>query len=146
MNERLQFEQQKNVDLQRMIEKVSPVSFTSYDLSADGFWKLLFDYEFFWAVVSKLRMFAPRPFDWRDALSRARLFEISDRIKWEQEFNPDRTAIIVAKSLRLIRRREPAEASRALEMLLSIAAGVHQELLQAAENRIRQLEQIPAFE
>jgi hypothetical protein len=116
LNQRLLFEQQKSRDLQQLVEKVTSINFSS--LTEDRFWKLLFDYDYFWQAVEILRHMIGSPAEWRTLASNTRLAPILERIVPEQDRNPDRTALVIAKTFRLLRRYEPSVASSMVADLL----------------------------
>lgn len=99
--DQLTFEQQKARDLQDFAAKEGLLDFN--DFSTDAHWKLLYDYEYFWKVVSLIASEFSSPQAWRDELIRTGNQEIETNIGWEQPKNIGRTRLYVAKALRLFR-------------------------------------------
>jgi len=108
--EQLEFEQQKAIELQRILTEKGILDFEKYNLQADGHWKLLYDYDYFWNVVSLIQKVFSTPLEWQRELMRCGLTSVVERISWEQIYEGSRTKILVAKSLRVIRRFESWQA------------------------------------
>lgn len=102
----LEFERQKAKELQDLLTDKGVVNFGSYDFTSDAHWKLLFDYDYFWSVVSLIKGGFRTPRMWHDELKRCGLSSVTNRISWEQMEEESRTRPIIAKCLRVVRRFE----------------------------------------
>ncbi|MGA9767848.1 MAG: hypothetical protein WBV94_02335, partial [Blastocatellia bacterium] len=111
--DQLTFEQQKAKDLQSLMAREGGTDFD--DLSTDPHWKLLFDYNYFWIVVSIITKAFNSPQSWRNELERIGIAEVVNRIQWDQLKNLDRTHLYVAKSMRVFRQFESAGYQKFLD-------------------------------
>ena len=140
LNERLVFEQHKARDLARIVTSQGQIDFESYDLDADGHWKLLFDYEYFWRAVKVFATEMAEPANWRKWLEALRLDQISSRISVTQDYNSERTEVFVAKTLRVLRMYElESGPQRYATIVQHLPYALHRELSEFAAERARQL-------
>ncbi len=98
--ERLRFEQQKARELSRLLAVNGVLDLSTFDWTSDGYWKLLFDYDYFWKAVEMLVDTFVDGDVWRAHLIRSGLTEIEERIAWNQISS---SSTGVAKTLRFIR-------------------------------------------
>ena len=103
-NERLAFESQKAKDLQELLGSAGVTDFSRIDLSADGHWKLLFDYDYYWKVADIFAEQFSSPASWLSFLTRIGLESLVSRIDFSQVTNKGRTGFYVRKTLRMFRR------------------------------------------
>lgn len=108
--EQLEFERQKAKELENILTEKGIIDFGGYDFSTDGHWKLLYDYDYFWNVVSLIKGMFPTPRLWATELEQRGLSSVVRRIRWEQPDEKSRTKVLVAKSLRVIRKFETWQA------------------------------------
>ena len=105
LKHRFDFEQKKSRDLQDLLTREGAVDFHRYDFSADAHWKLLFDYAYFWAIVSLLHRHYKSPLAWQSELERCgETHNVIVKLNWGQSKDVKRTPIYIAKSLRLLRQ------------------------------------------
>ena len=116
--DRLAFEQQKSSDLQNLATRLGAVDFQSYD-GAEGAWKLLFDYDFFWGLTRLIESFVEDPAAFRAYLIDVGLETLASQVSWDQATNLGRTRFYIAKALRLVRTGAVVDGAAQLEALLS---------------------------
>lgn len=114
---RLAFETEKARELQKMLAASELLDLTDIDVGTDGYWKLLYDYQFFWELSSELSRLCETPADWREMLEDHHAAAISERISWELN-EPTRTGVLIRKCLRIFRMDHKAELLR--EFLTSL--------------------------
>jgi len=108
--DRLIFEEQKARDLQRLVTQAGLVDFENYS-GATGEWKLLYDYDYFWALTRSMESVFVTPSGLKDYLAVAGLESIQSQVSWDQEANPLRVRVYAAKILRLVRSRPEHEGA-----------------------------------
>jgi hypothetical protein len=99
--DQLSFEQHKARDLQDFAAKEGLIDFN--DFSTDAHWKLLYDYEYFWKVVSLFANQFSSPLFWRAELIRTGNASVESYISWEHVKDLDKTRLYIAKTMRLFR-------------------------------------------
>jgi hypothetical protein len=132
----LEFEESKSRDLQKLITESGVLDFTNYD-GPVGRFKLLFDHDFFWGLVSCLDSYCPTPTAWRQHLESKSLKSLSEQISWHQDKNIGMTQTYIAKVLRLIRFARPDTGTQLLLSLLNGPGELEAEVNQLAQARVR---------
>lgn len=101
---RLAFEAETREELENLLTREGVLDFAQFDFSADGHWKLLFDFEYFWGASEVLeRECDLDPTKWRALLIGAGATQIADRIQWSSIRDKGRAGSLVRKGLRLFR-------------------------------------------
>lgn len=108
---RLAFETEKAKEFQQMLAANKLLDLTDFDLSNDGYWKLLFDYRFFWDLSTELSRICDRPSQWRSILEEHGASSVADRLSWSMD-EPTRLGVVVRKCLRIFRMDHKAEVFR----------------------------------
>ncbi|MFZ1702896.1 MAG: nucleotide-binding protein [Saprospiraceae bacterium] len=138
VKEQLDFEKAKSKELQEIISKDGKIDFLNYDILQDGHWKLLFDYGYFWDVVTAICKEYSTPNDLRTEIENSKL---GINLSWENNESTTRTKIAVAKTLRWIRKY--ANNSAYKKLLATISKPELLEILNLiAEHRINVINSI----
>lgn len=112
---RLEFESDKAKELTDVVTDRGLINFREYATAADGYWKLLYDYRFFWDVSAELATVFETPRAWRDILSQHGASAVAERIGWDSILaDTGRTGFVIRKSLRIFRVERKAEMLREL--------------------------------
>jgi Predicted nucleotide-binding protein containing TIR-like domain len=112
---RLEFESEKSKELAEVINDHGIINFREYDLTKDGYWKLLYDFRFFWGVSTELTTSFTTPRALRDILINGGSSVIAERISWDTILEDKvRTGFVIRKCLRIFRTECKAEMLREL--------------------------------
>ncbi len=82
LRERLTFESEKSRDLEGLLGRSQFLDFSTYDLTSDGHWKLLFDFEYFHAVAAALAKSVENPMELRGLLFRCGAGPLAIQLAW----------------------------------------------------------------
>jgi hypothetical protein len=104
LNRRLAFGNDTIRELQALLTKHGVIDFSKYDLAADGHWKLLFDFDYFWSAAEEVARLYQEPAAWRSVLRSAGAESVASKISWKG-FIKDRghASFFIRKSLRIFR-------------------------------------------
>jgi hypothetical protein len=116
--DRLSFEEQKARDLQKLVTGARILDFDTY-AGPEGYWKLLFDYNFFWGLVDIIGERIQVPLDFYKYLQRVELDWVAEDVNWNQGGDPGRKPTYAAKALRRIRAASIPRGIGAIESLIS---------------------------
>lgn len=140
--DQLRFQEEKSRDLEDELDRSKVIDFSSYDLSKDGHWKLLFDFDYFQGAAALLAKSVRHPAELRGLVAEAGAEAIVDGIAWHHpstgpgvdDLNPDRNAFITRKVLRLFRvSRTWAEYHKLLQL---VPPGAQSDATKLAEDSI----------
>lgn len=135
LEQQLAFEADKGSELEVLLSERGILDFQGYDLSSDGHWKLLFDFDYFWAASQEIAKYCATPGVLRHELNAKGAEAITRIISWTgSESDTTRTAFFTRKALRLMRRHFKAEAYR--ELVTSTDPSLRQTLERIAQDVI----------
>ena len=104
LKQKIIFEQAKSNDLEKILQEENLIDFSNIDLTLDGFWKLLFDYNFFEGAATLLAKYGKTPEDIHILLIQCNAENIAKQIAWHaDESNPQKNIIMARKVLRVFR-------------------------------------------
>lgn len=101
LSDRLSFEEQKSRDLEKLLQQVGGVDFTTYDFSTDGHWKLLFDYDYFWGCIREIKSGYSTLDLWMMHLSK--IDDVGNSIKSKIGWDKLDISTAIAKTFRFLR-------------------------------------------
>lgn len=106
---RLEFESEKAKELGDILTEQGLIDFQRYDLSKDGYWKLMFDYRYFWDLSTELATIYGTPRRWKETLMGQGAAAVANSISRDTFLNDSvRTGFVVRKSFRIFRQERRA--------------------------------------
>ena len=108
ISDRLNFESEKSKELSKILTSKGIIDFEDYDLSLDGHWKLLFNFDYVFQVSRALIITFQQPKNLLEHLKKVDSEDIKKAIVYVPE-DTDRLAFYIRKVLRLYRMQNVPE-------------------------------------
>ncbi len=111
LQDRLTFEEEKTLDLEKILQQFNVVNFDQISLATDGLWKLLYDYRYFQFAARMLAESCANPTALRSLLVNTDAEAVAEMISWRSvsgslaaDQNPQRNIFLARKALRIFRQ------------------------------------------